>query len=105
MPRATGIVRSVGAPVRSASDTSNRTSATTISVAWSVARVRGGPVGVGVVRGPGDGGDEHGQDGRHERDVGRGRLTEHVEDDDAEQQTDREVGHGGMERVARASGR
>ena len=41
--RAIGMVRSAGAPERRTSDTISRTRATTISVAWSVARVSGVP--------------------------------------------------------------
>ena len=43
MPSATGTVRSAGSPARKASDTSSNTSATVISVAWVVARVRAVP--------------------------------------------------------------
>ena len=71
-----------------------------MSVEWSVARVRAVPLGVGVVGQARERRQQHRHDRREQDDVGRRRLAEQVEDHGAEQQPDREVGRGGVERVA-----
>ena len=95
---AIGTVRSAGAPARISADTITISRLTVITDACRVARVSG--VRLAVVGQAGQRRQEHEGDRPDQDDVGRRRLTEHIQDDDPEQHADRDIGQRSMEWVA-----